>query len=195
MSPPLYSGTVWPHSPRRDSAAPTLRCRVAAHASETDESAPFAHLAKRAASSLATGLAGDNAEAMYSKLQEWLTPSPEELREAARTDQSPGTESAAHRLYDVAGEVAGLAGFTLDNVKAWLSNPSHTEEQDDSQMVAAIMERLLRKYEHQFGEAFQLSDANVDRLHSLAKGVMGSSLSRRLLKGLVRAYLGMTEPA
>lgn len=73
-----------------------------------------------------------------------------------------------------------------------LANPSHAEESHDSQMVARLLHRLLQAYERSTGEDFEGQDEQqYDKLHGIATRVLGSSLSKDVLKSLVRSYLGV----
>lgn len=73
-----------------------------------------------------------------------------------------------------------------------LSNPAGGEEAHDSQMVARIVQRLLATYRKQAGEEFEGEEEHQwDRLYAIARSVLGSSVSRRVLKSLVKAYLGL----
>lgn len=110
-----------------------------------------------------------------------------------RTDQTT-EESDAKRLMREAADYFGMPTSVpeaVGSVQAWLSNPSHAEESADSQMVARLLHRLLQSYEQHTGEDFEGEQHQFDQLYELAKAALGSSLTKRTLKSLVRSYLGI----
>lgn len=50
---------------------------------------------------------------------------------------------------------------------------------------------LPQRYEQEHGEEFEGREGQYDRLYSLASSLLGSSLSRQVLRRLVKAYLGV----
>ena len=66
---------------------------------------------------------------------------------------------------------------------------SNSSDGGSVQMVSRVMHRLLETYQQQSGQEFKGQPHEYDKLFDLAKLVLGSSLSKRVLKGLVRAYL------
>jgi hypothetical protein len=57
-------------------------------------------------------------------------------------------------------------------------------------MVGRIVQRLLSAYQSQAGEEFRgHEEGQWDKLYAIGKNVLGSSISRSVLKSLVQAYL------
>ncbi len=50
---------------------------------------------------------------------------------------------------------------------------------------------LLQRYEREHGEEFEGREGQFDQLYSLASTLLGSSLSKKMLLRLVKAYLGV----
>lgn len=75
-----------------------------------------------------------------------------------------------------------------------LSNPSGAEERDDSHMVGAIVQRLIHAYKAKTGDDFDgAADSEFDRLYDISKAVLGSGITKSLLRELVKSYLHSAE--
>eukprot|EP00887_Chlorella_sp_A99_P000241 scaffold13.g241.t1 len=173
---------------------------------DTDElaEAPFATLARATTRRLVSAFKGADADAAYSKLEDWLRSAPAQHggeglpAGAPHVGEQRGAESPAARLASVTAAAAeGLGGLTFSSVRTWLEDrvkgkkAPADKEHDDAQMVGVMVGRLLEAYEAAGFGKFQLSEESMDQLYRLAHSVLGSSISRRMLWALVRAYLGL----
>ncbi|KAL4437470.1 hypothetical protein ABPG77_003451 [Micractinium sp. CCAP 211/92] len=182
------------HKRSIDKKAASAAASERAGASTGDD---FSKLASQAAGLLAAEFGTPET---LDKLAKWLSGgsrSEEEPPEAVppRTDQT-ADESDAKKLLRQAAEHYGVPttmGGAVDSVKHWLSGPSTAEqsERGDTQMVAHLLQRLLERYEREHGEEFEGREGQFDQLYSLASTLLGSSLSKKMLLRLVKAYLGV----
>ncbi|GAB4816987.1 hypothetical protein N2152v2_004033 [Parachlorella kessleri] len=163
----------------------------------------FGSLAKVATGLLASELAGD--EEAYNRLQAWLQGDSHTVRGGRnRFDpdhlgpQSPATDEAGQvndgsLLSETAAEYLGLDGFELNSVQAWLNNPDGFEDKDDTQMIGALIYRLLQALEEETGEGFEGTEQQYDWLASKASSVLGGALSKEVVQDLVNAYLAVAQ--
>ena len=57
-------------------------------------------------------------------------------------------------------------------------------------MVGAIVQRLIHAYKAKTGDDFEgATDAQFDRLYDISQAVLGSGITKSLLRKLVKSYL------
>lgn len=92
-------------------------------------------------------------------------------------------------LSRMAADYLGVDASTVANVGRWLVSADQREEKNDSKMVGALVHRLLNSFESNTGESFEGHEHQYDWIYDRAKAVLGSSITKGLLKRLVTSYL------
>ncbi|KAI7846260.1 hypothetical protein COHA_000240 [Chlorella ohadii] len=108
-----------------------------------------------------------------------ITQSSTNVTQGAGSDESPAA-SAARALG------ADSVNVTVDAVKSWLTS-SHRK--GDVQMVGALVYKMLSFLEHETGERFEGKEHQYKWLSRLAMEVFGGSMTSRVVRALVDAYL------
>ncbi|PRW44243.1 hypothetical protein C2E21_6700 [Chlorella sorokiniana] len=187
--------------------------------SEALEQQSFSSLAKAVANKLASEVAGQEGTYNRLKLwlDQAAAPAKRVVEEGAKGNLGEAKEGAKQakgvlgKAASLAASALGVGGFmkgagseespaaaaaralgadsiniTVDAVKNWLTSP---HRKGDVQMVGALVYKMLSFLEHETGEKFEGKDHQYKWLSRLAMEVFGGSMTSRVVRALVDAYL------